>query len=338
MCISIIIPTCNRCNALARTLNSLATLILRETSEVLIVDNGSTDQTRTIVKEFAQHHSQRIRYLYEPMPGLLSGRHRGALDAKGRVCAFLDDDVRIAPDWLISVIEGFEDPQVALVGGPSTPLYETRAPDWVDGFYTENQHGRFCAWLSLLNGGKEVKEIDPRYVWGLNFAIRRDVLLAIGGFHPDGIPKALQRFRGDGESGLSCKLQRAGFKALYHPRVAVDHEVPAARLTEEYFEQRAYSQGVSDSYARIRADGKVRQASRTWKKAARYIKRFCIDRSGANQTALERVQSRTAKAYQRGYSFHQWEVSRDPKLLDWVLRDNYWDFALPAGWDAFLTK
>ena len=96
---------------------------LRETFELLVVDNGSTDQTRTIVKEWiAQHHSQRICYLYEPMPGLLSGRHRGALEAKGRVCAFLDDDVRVAADWLVSVTEAFENPQVALVGGPSSSV------------------------------------------------------------------------------------------------------------------------------------------------------------------------------------------------------------------------
>ena len=152
------------------------------------------------------------------------------------------------------------------------------------------------------------------------------------------VPKALQRFQGDGESGLSCKLRAAGFKAVYHPCAAVQHEVPAARLTEEYFEQRTYYQGVCDSYARIRADRKVTQAARTWRNAAGRIKRFCIDRSRANQTALERVQSRDRESLSAGLQLSPGEVSRDPKLLEWGLRDNYWDFALPAGWDALLTK
>ena len=91
----------------------------------------------------------------------------------------------------------------------------------------------------------------------------------------------------------------------------ISSEGPFVQRLEESMAQRAYYQGVCDSYTRIRADGKVREAAQTWKSAAGHIKRFCIDRRRANQTALERVQSRTAKGYQRGYGFHQREVSRE---------------------------
>jgi hypothetical protein len=44
--------------------------------------------------------------------------------------------------------------------------------------------GRSSGWLSLLDLGEIEREIDPNYVWGLNFAIRRRALHDLGGFHP----------------------------------------------------------------------------------------------------------------------------------------------------------
>ena len=68
------------------------------------------------------------RYINEPMPGLLSGRHRGALESRAEVCAFIDDDVRIERNWLNALQDAFKDPSVALVSGPSTPLFERIRP------------------------------------------------------------------------------------------------------------------------------------------------------------------------------------------------------------------
>jgi len=43
-----------------------------------------------------------------------------------------------------------------------------------------------------------------------------------------------------------------------------------------------------------------------------------------------------ARAHYDGIQFHRKEVRRDPTLLEWVLRDDYFDYRLPAGWKAFL--
>lgn len=335
---SIIIPTYNRCDALRRALASLSEMNHRpDDHEVIVVDNASTDQTRDVVEEAATRYPTRpIRYSYEPIPGLLSGRHRGAIEARGDICAFLDDDVRVGRDWLIGLKDAFRDPAIVQVGGPSSPLFEKAPPDWLAGFYTDNESGRSCGWLSLLDGGKRVKEIDPCYTWGLNFAIRRKVLFDVGGFHPDSIPNPLQRFQGDGETGLSLKVARAGLKALYHPLVSVQHEVPASRVTVEYFEQRAYFQGVCDSYTQIRAEGQLAQTKRSWKDPFRPIKRILETIRDAG-TGINTVRHWTARAYKDGYGFHQEEVSNDPKLLEWVLRKDYWDYRLPDGWEQYLN-
>ena len=56
---------------------------------------------------------------------------------------------------------------------------------------------------------------------GLNFSIRKTAFQACGGFHPDYLPKPLQRYQGDGEIGC-LKIQAQGLKALYHPGVCVE--------------------------------------------------------------------------------------------------------------------
>ncbi len=337
MRLSIIIPTVNRCRALRRTLDSVASLAMDwDKVEVVVVDNGSVDGTRQACEEVQSMFPQRRwRYLYEPIPGLLSGRHRGALEATGDICAFLDDDVRVGRDWPIALAQAFNDSQIALVGGPSTPLFESNPPAWLADFYSEHHEGRFCGWLSLFDGGTRAKEIDPRFVWGLNFSIRKNILFEYGGFHPDNIPKLLQRFQGDGETGLSLNLVRAKVKALYHPQASVQHEIPASRLTAEYFEERALYQGVCDSYTHIRAARGVANAGKPWKDSFRRIGTILSRVTSTNTSLAHKLRNRTADAYHAGYRSHQQEVRGDPKLLEWVLREHYWDCFLPAGWQVF---
>ena len=124
---SIIIPTFNRCAALERTLNSLIKIHKQgKNYEVLIVNNGSTDGTSAMVEGFRSQ--LQFRVMNESMPGLLSARHRGAMESAGDICVFIDDDVRLDPEWLNALQDGFKDPSVILVGGPSRPLFEVEQP------------------------------------------------------------------------------------------------------------------------------------------------------------------------------------------------------------------
>jgi glycosyltransferase involved in cell wall biosynthesis len=334
--ISVIIPTSNRAAALQRTVASIAKLHFPPADfEVLVVDNGSTDTTPAVF-EAARAASPRHnwRYIYEPIPGLLSARHRGALESHGDICAFIDDDVRVEVDWLGAIGAAFRDRGVALVGGPSTPLFEGRPPEWLADFYIEEEHGRYCPPLSLFDGGKCVKEIHPLYVFGLNFSIRKEILRKVGGFHPDCIPKLLQRFQGDGETGVSLALHANGSKSVYHPGVAVQHEIPRSRLDMEFFAQRAFYQGVADSYTCIRAKG---TAEPRWRTFSRCSARQLAARIRRRSSARSEILYRTRRSYYDGYCFHQREVSRDSALLAWVLRPDYWDYSLPAGWETYAT-
>jgi len=330
---SIIIPTFNRCAALERTLNSLIKIDSgKENYEVLIVDNGSTDGTSAMIEGFRSRLQCRV--ISEPTPGLLSARHRGAIESARDICVFIDDDVRLDPGWLNALQDAFTDPSIVLVGGPSRPLFEVNPPPWLKAFQSVEEAGTLCVPLSLFDGGDKVKEIDPIYIFGLNFAIRRETLFAQGGFHPDSLPGPLQRYQGDGETGLSMKIKRSGLRALYHPNAAVRHEVSASRLTEAYFTRRAFFQGVCDSYTQIRTDGGVSLKRARLEHPLSRVKRI-ISRWFSAKRACACV-TMTVKAYQRGFEFHQGEVRKDLSLLNWVLRRDYWDYQLPAGWEKYL--
>jgi len=340
MYISIIVPTFNRAVFLARSLDSIAeTLSGSRDVEVLIIDNGSTDGTASVCRNAKQSYPRiQWRYFRELMPGLLSGRHRGAKEAHGEILSYLDDDVFLAPTWLEGLKEAFRDPTVMLVGGPSLPHFDVAPPPWLNALWSECEGGRMCGSLSLIELGRTSKPNDPCLVWGLNYSIRKKVFHECGGFHPDCLPKGLQRYQGDGETGLNLKIKEKELSALYHPDVAVTHQIPASRLTVESFEQRAFYQGVCNSYTRIRRERIVGSGpEKFWQDTLgpirRKMHRAAIIRRGDTKAICELM----LLALSMGERFHQNEVQTDAKLLEWVLRPDYFDYSLPVGWKDHLA-
>jgi len=341
--ISIIIPTFNRANFLRYTLDSILNQNFpADHYEVLIVDNGSTDSTKEVSLRIIQENPDRnVRYFFEPTPGLLSARHRGAFEAKGNILTFVDDDILPFSQWLMSISKTFEDPKIHLVGGKSLPKYMVPPPVWLDSLWHSTPYGgKGCVHLSLQDLGNSKMEIHPNYVFGLNFSIRKETLFAVGGFHPDLYPKYLQKFQGDGETGLTICLAKGGFKAIYNPEASVYHMIPADRMTPEYFENRMFYQGVCNSYTDLRSQmagigshGRIISTEKlytTFRNIWRFVQRsvnFVKVYITLNES--RHVQIKMQRAYQRGYDFHQKEVKNDPLLLRWVLKENYWDYSLP---------
>jgi glycosyltransferase involved in cell wall biosynthesis len=338
--ISIIVPTFNGSRYLKGALDSIVHQNYPPSEyEILIVDNCSTDNTKEIgLRAIAAYHDHSIKYIFEPMPGLLSGRHRGVLEAQGEVLIFIDDDITADENWLQSIADIFEDESVQFVTGKNLPDYQSEPPDWLDWFWDRRDSVNTCGWLSLLDFGDEVKEIDHDYVWGLNFSVRKSALLELGGFHPDAYPNHLQIFQGDGETGLTMKAKEKGYKAIYQPKASVYHKIPATRMTYEYFENRYYFQGVCDSYADVRRNkGKWQSMETSWKGGGTIIpgigktpEHFPPERKWVECWIDEkRLKERFQQAYKSGYGFHRNAVRKSPKVLKWVLKDDYWDYKLP---------
>lgn len=152
----------------------------------------------------------------------------------------------------------------------------------------------------------------------------------MGGFHPDGVPDYLLKFRGDGENGLSTKISRAGLRIVYDPGVSVGHRVPAARLTERYFTHIARRNGVSTAYSMFRRtrgfDPAVvaRGVRSLFVGCLRLIKNrfFESDRAARMRKALL---FRQQLAFDFFLLRHYGHIARDFRLKTWVLRESYFD-------------
>jgi GT2 family glycosyltransferase len=83
-------------------------------------------------------------------------------------------------------------------------------------------------------------------------AVRREVVLEVGGFNPDSFGNA---WLGDGETGLNRKLWQRGLLVGYVPEAIVYHHVPAERMTLAYFRRRQANDGACDMYARFHEVG-----------------------------------------------------------------------------------
>ena len=112
--VSIIIPTYNRAKLLSRAIKSVLDQTFKD-FELIIVDDGSTDNTKGVVEEF-QKKDSRIKYIWQENSGApAKPKNTGIRQARGEYVAFLDDDDEWFPKKLEKQIELFED-NIGFVG------------------------------------------------------------------------------------------------------------------------------------------------------------------------------------------------------------------------------
>jgi glucosyl-dolichyl phosphate glucuronosyltransferase len=319
--ISVVVPTRNRAGLLARALSSIEKQTLPPNRfEVVVVNNGSTDGTADIVASHVRHMPN-LRAVGEPRPGLHAGRHRGLREARGDILVFIDDDIEATPGWLEAIAEAFTEPDVVMVGGNNLPRFERTPPDWLMRLWERPAYGgQAIPWLSILRLPDGMRAVDPTYVWGCNFAIRRQTLLDAGGFHPDAMPREMIRFRGDGETHVSRQVRTAGLKCLFHSGATVSHFVGAARMSFEYFRQRAFDQGISDSFTDLRRGC---GAARLGLKAAAVFSARWLRANLERDRDLRRLRRCMASGYREGYVFHQRMFREDAEIRSWVMRPDF---------------
>lgn len=311
MTVSVIIPTRNRAAVLAGALDALARQDApRERYEVLVVDNGSNDNTREVA-ESARAALPSLRYVHEPRPGLHCGRHRGMREAAGEVLGYIDDDVIVGPAWVATLLSAFADPKVGLVGGNNLPRFAERPPAWLQRRWDRPYgDGHAIPYLSVVERKSGPGDMDPSLVWGCNFSVRKEVLAEARGFHPDAMPDELIRFRGDGEMPVGRHVVASGRRCLFHPGASVEHLVPASRMTHDYFRRRAFLQGISDSYTELRAQHLLGTPPRP-------------DPLGFARGLLNPLE----RSRRAGMRYHRDAFAADAQVRAWVLRADYLDDA-----------
>jgi glycosyltransferase involved in cell wall biosynthesis len=123
---SVVIATKDRHEYLRRTLESLQGQTRAPQFEVIVVDNGSADETKSVVQAFAVR-SIPVYYVTEPQPNRGKARNRGARVAAGRYLLFCDDDVWLPPAW-VAAHGAAQRGDDEVVNGPilNVPSYDSR--------------------------------------------------------------------------------------------------------------------------------------------------------------------------------------------------------------------
>jgi glycosyltransferase involved in cell wall biosynthesis len=223
--LSIVLSTFNRCQWLPRALSCLLHQQLPShlSYEVIVVDNNSTDATRSVVERYKREFSDRLRYVFEPRQGLSFGRNTGITSSRSELVAFTDDDVVVANDWVAAIHQAFDaHPEVECLGGRTLPVWPSQPPAWLTRLH-------WVGPLALQDYGEDPFVIDrqrPICIAGANLAFRRSVFDRVGPF------STAMTFAEDTE--LLLRLWRAGGRALYVPNMIVHAIVQPERLTKAY--------------------------------------------------------------------------------------------------------
>ncbi len=161
--VSVVIPTYNSAQTIALTVEKVLNQTLRP-SEVVIVDDGSTDDTADVLKNFAG----RIRVVRQDNRGPAAARNRGVLECKGDYVAFTDSDCVPDENWLRNLMNGFDSENVAGVGGTVRRAFSGIVPEYIDSISIMNP---------ALNSNRDVV-----YLITANACFQRKVLLQAGLF------------------------------------------------------------------------------------------------------------------------------------------------------------
>ena len=197
---SIVVPTRDRAEYLRVSLDSLLAQEADAPFEVIVVDDGSTDDTPAVAERAG------ARLIRLPARGPNAARNAGLHEAEAELVLFVDDDIEAPPAWLAAYLEGAErHPEADALGGPIRARFEGRTP---------RSCGREPAPITTLDLGAEDREAE--FVWSANMAVRRRAFERVGEFD-EGLPQF-----GEEEEWL-MRLHAAGGRVVYLADARLDH-------------------------------------------------------------------------------------------------------------------
>jgi glycosyltransferase involved in cell wall biosynthesis len=223
--VSVVVVTFNRNTSIKPCLDSLINQTYpKHLYEIIVVDDGSTDNTADIVK------ARGVRVVsHENNKGISYARNTGLKSAKGEIIAYIDDDAVADSKWLEYLIQPFGDPTITASGG-QTLAYKTEYiterflaaqgygnPAPLAFGMSKNPLWRF--WIYLNDMFRPIaivtKPTEVQAVFGLNCAFRTSTLISIGGFD--------ERLVFAEDSEISTRIREKGARIIFIPQAIIHH-------------------------------------------------------------------------------------------------------------------
>jgi GT2 family glycosyltransferase len=199
---SIIIPTFNGVSRIGYCLDTLVKQTAGRNVEILVVDDGSTDNTANVVRTYSL-----VRLITQANAGPASARNRGAFAAQGSILLFTDDDCVPMPDWLESMLEPFKDPEVVGAKG----VYRTHQKSLAARFVQMEYEDKY----RLMTGLASIDFIDT-----YSAGFRRERFFEMTGYDTS-FPVACAE-----DIELSYRMSARGWKMMFVPAAIVYHTHP----------------------------------------------------------------------------------------------------------------
>ncbi len=215
--VSVVVPAFNASKWIETFMTGLSTLSKSIFGyEIIIVDDGSTDNTAELIHQQIQHHQlQNVICHTQPNAGPAGARNQGVRLAQGEIIVFLDCDCVVEPDWLNHLIAPFlsDTNDTNLIGVEGKTLADD-APKTPLDHYVENPNGGFY--------------------WTCNIAFKKQTLLDIGGFD-EGFP-----WPSGEDIDLAHRIQQHGH-IVFAPKAIVRHLILKRALIKHIKEARTFA-------------------------------------------------------------------------------------------------
>jgi GT2 family glycosyltransferase len=234
--LTVLFATYNRSKLLPDVLNAFCGLAHPPGGwKLVIVDNGSTDNTREVIDSFNERLP--VTYVFEPLPGKNAALNSGLSYLEGNLVVLTDDDVFPYPDWLVQMRTAADThPECSVFGGRIIPRWESSPNPWI------------LAWVPLspvFSISNPVASEGPAgcdKIYGPNMAVRAEVFGADCRFDEQIGPKGSSYPMGS-ESEFINRLLRSGCLGWYCTGAVVEHFVPRSHLQRTWILGRAVRYG-----------------------------------------------------------------------------------------------
>jgi glycosyltransferase involved in cell wall biosynthesis len=254
---TVVICTYNGVSRLPSVLKALAQQDCSPSDwEILVVDSSSDDSKVVVEAECARLFGARARVVTEKRLGLSFARERAAQEAQGKIICFLDDDNIPEPDFVAQAIRAFQEhPRAGCLGGKVVPKWETPPTPLAEAV------ADFA--LAICNRGDKAFAYEGICSGpvGAGLCARRDLLRRVYAephFARSVVGGTAVKAGGGEDTAISVAMKMMHWETWYVPSLVLHHQIPASRMTREYF-MRLYAQmGRGDPPLRRLHDWKAR--------------------------------------------------------------------------------
>jgi len=228
--------------ALSTLVQSMENCLNCQATELLVVDNGSTDDSCRVIEQTLRNHAVAWKLIVEQRPGVNHARNRGIAESSGDILIFVDSDVTFSPHWLESYCKAFKTYlDVDVFGGRVVPDIPDSPPEW---FALHGPYARPSITITVdLGDSNLVRPLSSSEgPVGPNMAFRRAVFERFGDFDTDFGLRPGSLVAG-AEYEIFDRLAGSNLAFAYVAGASVLHPIRTDQLSKVYFLRRLHGTG-----------------------------------------------------------------------------------------------